>query len=99
MEVPILLAVSPLAAMRSAPPITTSASPRPRRGGARLAGDHRAVLVLLEGRAHHAERGAVAAGRQGAGIAVRHDARPARNQPGAVPADRPVGGQVFLEYR
>ena len=49
--------------------------PRALQERPRLVGEHRDPLALLDRRADHAERGAVAGGRERAGVAVREDAR------------------------
>ena len=71
--------------------------PRALQIGPRFVGDHRDVLAFR--RADDAERGAVAGGRERAGVAVGHDARAFRDQRGAELAHGAVGGKVFLEDR
>ena len=106
--VPILFAVSPLAAIRSAPVTTTSTSPaaisEPAAASAitacgnpdrlelprgepralqqrpRLVDEHALERPLLPRGAQRAERGAVAAGGEAAGVAVRERARARREQ-------------------
>ena len=65
----------------------------------RLVGDDRDPLALLDGRADHAERRAVAGRGQRAGVAVREHAGAVGHHRRAVPAHRPAVGDVLVVNR
>src|SRR6267378_2966745 len=93
--VPILLATSPLAAMRSAPTMTTSTSPRLIRWPAMLS------VISVHGMPSctHSQGGAMAGRGEGARIAMSHDACPVWNELRAQLAHRAVRSQVLFKDR
>ena len=74
MMAPAMLSVITVVSM---PSLTSSqaVSRAPCRNGPGLVGEDGHALARLDRTTNHAERGAVAGGRQGAGIAVGEDAR------------------------